>query len=622
VAFLRAIRSAPSGRFAFVGLLLLLAVALLAPVFLSGAANQFDFNAVSAPPSLHHPLGTDQLGRDLLARLLVATRLSVGMGLLAEGLAYVAGVPLGALTALLGARTRPVLMRIIDTMIAFPGLLVTIYLITILGPRLGLLGLAVGLAVPGAFRAARVVSTLSLSIAGQDYLAAARVVGVRWPRLMLRYLVPNMSETLLTSFAIGVSFTIVAFSGLSFLGIGVQPPNFDWGQLLSQGVNSFYVAPAAALGPAAFIAGAALAFAYAGEALARAANPRVWTQSAGAARSGAAAAADGSSGPPEGVRDGALVVRDLSVRIAGVDVVSDVSFSIAPGEMVGLVGESGSGKTMTALAVARLLPGSASTTGDVTLLGQRLEEMSADELAPFLGTELAMVFQDPMSSFNAALTMGRQLTEAARRHRGLSWRVATETAVSRLVEVNFPAPRRVLHQYPHQLSGGMRQRAMVAMGLMNEPKLLLCDEPTTALDVTIQAQIMDLLARVHEAHGVAVVLISHNLALVRQSCSRVLVMYAGRIVEDLPSDSLLTDALHPYTRALLAAVPDLDRPRELSLAAIRGQPPDLRARPSGCPFHPRCPLAEDRCREQLPPLEAWPEGRRVACWRAGVEVPV
>jgi oligopeptide/dipeptide ABC transporter ATP-binding protein len=248
--------------------------------------------------------------------------------------------------------------------------------------------------------------------------------------------------------------------------------------------------------------------------------------------------------------------------------------------------------------------------------------MSADELAPFLGTELAMVFQDPMSSFNAALTMGRQLTEAARRHRGLSAHVATETAVSRLVEVNFPAPRRVLHQYPHELSGGMRQRAMVAMGLMNEPKLLLCDEPTTALDVTIQAQIMDLLARVNEAHGVAVVLISHNLALVRQSCSRVLVMYAGRIVEDLPSDRLLTGALHPYTRALLAAVPDLDTQRGRSLAAIRGQPPDLRDRPGGCPFHPRCPLAEDRCREQLPPLETWPEGRRVACWRAGVEVPV
>jgi peptide/nickel transport system permease protein len=235
LAFLRALRAAPSGLFALVAMVALLAIAVLAPALLGRPANEFDFGAVAAGPSPAHPLGTDQLGRDLLARMLVATRLSIGMGLLAEVLAYAAGVPLGALTALVGRRWRTVLMRVIDTMIAFPGLLVTIYLVTILGPRIGLLGLAVGLAVPGAFRAARVVSALSLSIAGRDYLAAARLAGVRTPRLVVRYLVPNMAETLITSFAVGVSFAIVAFSGLSFLGIGVQPPNFDWGRMLSEG---------------------------------------------------------------------------------------------------------------------------------------------------------------------------------------------------------------------------------------------------------------------------------------------------------------------------------------------------------------------------------------------------
>ncbi len=621
MAFLRALRSAPSGVAAFIGLVVFLGIAIMAPLLLGRAASEFDFNSVAAAPTFKHPLGTDQLGRDVLARLLVATRLSVGMGLLAEVLAFTVGIPLGALTALIGARWRTVLMRVIDTMIALPGLLVTIYLITILGPRLGLLGLAVGLAVPGAFRAARVVSTLSLSIAGRDYLAAAHVVGVRTPRLLLRYLVPNMAETLITSFAVGVSFTIVAFSGLSFLGIGVQPPNFDWGRMLSEGVNSFYETPAAALGPAAFIAGAALAFAYAGEALTRAANPRLWMQST-CAGSGARAGQAPPLGPAPEPGPGALVVRDLTVRLAGdLEVISGVSFSLAPGEVVGLVGESGSGKTITALGIARLLPATASITGSVTLLGRDLETLNKQEMARFLGTQLAVVFQDPMSSFNPALTIGTQLTEGAREHRHLGRQAAAETAVARLFEVNFPAPKQVLREYPHQLSGGMRQRAMIAMGLMNEPKLLICDEPTTALDVTIQAQIMDLLARVNREHGVAVILITHNLALVRQNCTRMLVMYAGRIVEDLPSDRLLTDARHPYTRSLLAAVPDLERRRGERLATITGQPPDLAARPGGCPFHPRCPLAQDVCRSQLPPLETAPDGSRVACWMAGVEVP-
>jgi peptide/nickel transport system permease protein len=618
VAFLRALRNAPSTIAAIAVLLTLLGIAVLAPAFLGHAANRFDFSAVSAPPSLMHPLGTDRLGRDLLARLLVATRLSIGMGLLAEALAYLIGVPIGTLTALVGPRWRPISMRVIDTMIAFPGLLVTIYLITILGPRLGLAGLAVGLAVPEAFRTARIVSTLALSIAGRDYLAAARALGVRWPRLILRYLIPNMAETVITSFSVGVSFMIVAFSGLSFLGIGVQPPNFDWGRLLNEGVDSFYETPAAALGPAAFIAVAALAFAYAGEAMAHAANPRVWTAVAPGRANDQPGLPRTTPVPPtrDGVPDPTLRVEDLHVRIGDIEIVSGVSFSIAPGEMVGLVGESGSGKTMTALAIAQLLPTGSVVDGEVVLLGQRLAAMPPRQLARFLGTKLAFAFQDPMSSFNPALTMGRQLTEGARQHRNLDFRTATETAVARLTEVNVPAPQRILHQYPHELSGGMRQRAMIAMGLMNDPKLLICDEPTTALDVTIQAQIMDLLARVNREHGAAVLLISHNLALVRQNCSRVLVMYAGRIVEDLATDRLLSDALHPYTRSLLAAVPDLDRPRGVPLMTIPGQPPNPATRTSGCAFHPRCPLAQDRCRHELPPLTTYPRGQRVACWMA------
>jgi oligopeptide/dipeptide ABC transporter ATP-binding protein len=525
-------------------------------------------------------------------------------------------------------------MRVVDTMIAFPALLVTIYLATILGPSLGLFGLALGLAIPSAFRFARIVSTLALSIGGRDYLHAARVIGVRPPRLLLRYILPNMAETLIIGFAVGVSGAVLALSGLSFLGLGVQPPDFDWGSLLTEGVNSFYLTPAAALGPMVFIGATALAFGFSGEALARVINPllRVAAQpqalhTAVRVRSGTPADdVERTDTPSSGERqmggrdEAALEVLNLRVQFprgAGVvNVVSNVSFVMREGEVLGIVGESGSGKTMTALAIAQLVPYPGRVSGEVKMLGQPLRALSPAALARFLGTDLSFVFQDPMSSLNPALTIGTQVTESVEHHRRVRHSAAIQLAIARLREVNIPAAEHAIQRHPHELSGGMRQRAMIAMGLMNEPKLLICDEPTTALDVTIQAQIMDLLAEVNAKRKLATILISHNLGLVKQNCSRVLVMYAGRIVEDMPTDRLLVDPLHPYTRALLAAVPDISRPRRQSLAFIPGEAPDPSSPPSGCPFHPRCPAVKERCLVESPPLLTRSNGRRVACWVA------
>jgi oligopeptide/dipeptide ABC transporter ATP-binding protein len=275
---------------------------------------------------------------------------------------------------------------------------------------------------------------------------------------------------------------------------------------------------------------------------------------------------------------------------------------------------------MTAMAIAQLVPHPGRTAGTVTLNGQGLEAMSPDALDSLLGTRLAVVFQDPMSSLNPALKIATQLTEGVQQHRQLSHPAATKLAVTRLREVNIPTPERQLERHPHELSGGMRQRVMIAMGLMNEPVLLIADEPTTALDVTIQAQIMDLLKEINQDHGTAIILISHNLALISQNCDRVLVMYAARIVEELTREQLLTEPLHPYSRALLASVPDVGRPPDEPLAYIPGQAPDLANLPSGCPYHPRCPLARTRCTVERPPLELRPDGRRVACWVANEEV--
>ncbi len=309
---------------------------------------------------------------------------------------------------------------------------------------------------------------------------------------------------------------------------------------------------------------------------------------------------------------------EVTVRYGHHTAVDGVSLTVPTGTVVGLVGESGSGKSLTALAVTRLV-------GDPGRVdAERLELLGSDLLAEdtkaqrhLLGTSLAMVFQDPMTSFNPTQRIGGQLAEVARHHQGMNKKEALARAVDRLDAVRIDQPEERAHQYPHEFSGGMRQRAMVGMGLMGEPALIVADEPTTALDVTVQQQVLDLLKAIREEDGVALVLISHDVTVVAEVCDRVLVMYAGRIVEDLPAADLHTGARHPYTRALVAAVPNMETDLDRPLAVIPGRPVDPADVPAGCAYAARCPLASARCREEDPPLESDSSGRRVACWHAG-----
>ena len=277
-----------------------------------------------------------------------------------------------------------------------------------------------------------------------------------------------------------------------------------------------------------------------------------------------------------------LEVSDLRVTFPSpdgpVDVVKGVSFSLSSAGVVGIVGESGSGKTMTALAIAQLSPYPSTVSGSVRFHGHRLSELSRDKLNKLLGANVGFVFQNPMSALNPARTLGGLLTVRARVHLGLKRRAARAAAVALLDEVQMPSPEKQMKRYAHELSGGMQQRGMIAMALMNEPTLLICDEPTTALDVTIQAQIMDLLADINLRRGTAIILISHNLALTAQNCERILVMYAGRIVEDLDQDQLLNDPLHPYTTSLLTSLPVVGESRDTAFVPIPGDPPDRRHR--------------------------------------------
>ena len=303
--------------------------------------------------------------------------------------------------------------------------------------------------------------------------------------------------------------------------------------------------------------------------------------------------------------------------------VRGVSFTVAGRQRLGIVGESGSGKSLTALALMRLLPPPGRiAAGEVLLGGQDLSQLSEREMARVRGARLAIVYQDPMSSLNPVHSIGRQIVEAIRIHENVSRSVARARAIELLGEVGLPSPARRFDSYPHQFSGGMRQRVMIAMAISAGPDVLIADEPTTALDVTTQARIIDLLARLGDERDMAVILITHDLGLAASFCDEIHVMYAGRIVERSPAEPLFAQPVHPYTEALLNAIVDLDEDVTRPIAAIPGQPPLPQQLPSGCSFHPRCPHAVDRCSTEEPGPHALPGGRTAECHLAETRAEV
>ncbi|HYX04792.1 MAG TPA: ABC transporter ATP-binding protein [Reyranella sp.] len=322
-----------------------------------------------------------------------------------------------------------------------------------------------------------------------------------------------------------------------------------------------------------------------------------------------------------------LEVRDLHTQFDTLDgvvrAVDGVSFDVARGETLGIVGESGCGKSVTALSVLRLIPAETGRIawGSIRFEGEELATLGEEEMKRLLGHRISMIFQEPMTSLNPVLTVGTQIAENVVRHLGLSWRAARARAGEMLDLVRIADVQRRLDEYPHQLSGGMRQRVMIAMALSCDPQVLIADEPTTALDVTIQAQILDLMLELKEKTGTAIMLITHDLGVVAETTERVVVMYAGRKVEEAPVEALFERPLHPYTRGLMRAIPRLDveadavgaRPR---LQEIPGLVPVLTRPIVGCAFAQRCPLATERCRAEAPPFFDAGGGHIVACWEA------
>ena len=317
-----------------------------------------------------------------------------------------------------------------------------------------------------------------------------------------------------------------------------------------------------------------------------------------------------------------LEVKDLHTEFrtgAGVvRAVDGVSYAVEQGETVAIVGESGSGKSVGALSILRLIPDPPGrvTGGEILFDGRDLLRLSGEDIRQVRGSDIGMIFQEPMTSLNPVLTIGRQITETIEQHRGTDRLAAQKRAVELLAMVGIADPARRLKQYPHQLSGGMRQRIMIAIALACDPKLIIADEPTTALDVTIQAQILELMKGLSRRLGVAMLMITHNLGVVARYADRVNVMYAGRIVERGTAREIYANPRHPYTRGLLRSVPRLDEPRRARLEPIPGQPPDLSRLLPGCTFAPRCPHAMERCRVESPSLEPVAAAHLASCWLA------
>lgn len=311
-----------------------------------------------------------------------------------------------------------------------------------------------------------------------------------------------------------------------------------------------------------------------------------------------------------------LELKDYSIDLyrdrKPINIIDHMNFSIYKGEMVGIVGESGCGKSITAQSVMGLIHGKKTTKGQILFQGEDILQKSEKEMRKIRGNKISMIFQEPMTSLNPTLTVGNQLMEVFQTHRKISRKEAFEKALEALKLVNIAEPEKRIRAYPHELSGGMRQRIMIAMALASRPELMIADEPTTALDVTIQAQILHLMKELQDELGTSIMLITHDLGVVAEVCSRAIILYCGRVVEETPVKLLFQDPLHPYTRGLIKSLPELGVRKELYM--IQGNVPNTGNYPNGCPFHPRCEFCTEKCCSAEPPEKVLPDGRRVKCW--------
>ncbi|MET9357519.1 dipeptide/oligopeptide/nickel ABC transporter permease/ATP-binding protein [Streptomyces sp. NPDC006617] len=539
-------------------------------------------------PGADHWFGTDRAGRDVFARVVHGARYSLVIGLGATLLALVLGSVLGALAATSRKLADESVMRTLDVVMSFPPIALAAVLVSVFGPSVPVIIFTIAFVYSPSL--ARVVRANVLEQYGEDYVAAEQVVGARRGYIVARHVAVNCAAPVLVFATVMVADSIIFEASLSFIGAGVQDPDPSWGSVLAYGRQILLSGGWwATLFPGLCVLVTVLALNVLSEGM---------TEVDAALAELAARLEAMEPAVPPLAEDAAdlLVVRDLSIRFpdryGDTRVVDGISFTVREGETLGLVGESGCGKSITSLAIMGLLARNAEADGEIRYRGRDLLKLTPKERRALMGPEIAMVYQDAMSSLNPSVLIGTQL-------KWLTSRGGTRTPAE-LLELVGLSPERTLRSYPHELSGGQRQRVLIAMALSRGPRLLIADEPTTALDVTAQAQVVELLVRLRDELGFAMVLVSHDLALVGDLAHRVAVMYAGQVAEAGDTRALLTDPAHHYSRGLLGSVVSLESGAE-RLHQIRGVVPAPKAFGAGCRFASRCAAATELCTTTPPP---------------------
>ena len=594
-----------------------------------------DPNATSPPDRLIRPfsaghwLGTDQLGRDMLSRILWGARVSLAVGAVATAVAAAVGSLIGIVAGFYGRLVDNTLMRGVDMLMAFPYMLLALAIVAVLGP--GLLNALFAIAIVNIPFFARSVRGVTVGLVRREYIDAARMSGLGDARILFSEILPNVIPVIVVTMSTTLGWMILETAGLSFLGLGAQPPQADLGSMLGDGRKLAITAPHVATIPGLVILVLVIGINLLGDGIRDALDPRLKSGALSRPRAmtEVAPAARGALEPGGGT-GAALALDRLSTQFhIGDDVyqaVRDVSFDVAPGECVGIVGESGSGKSVTAMSILGLVPTPPGiiVEGRVRFAGENLLAAPLERLQDVRGGRIAYVFQDPLTTLNPLFTVGDQIAETVARHQGVGRDAAWRRAVKLMQDVRIPNAAGRAKAYPHELSGGMRQRIVIAIALANDPDVIVADEPTTALDVTIQAQVLKLLNELRSQHNAALVFITHDFGVVSEICDRVMVMYAGEVVETGRVETVFAKPLHPYPRRLMACIPKRGQGRA-PIAAIHGLPPPVNDLPPGCPFAPRCDVADAACERAPveltahgdPPERARGDAHLVRCLRPG-----
>ena len=612
-----------SNRIAVVGLVMLIAIVLIA-IFAHWVAR-YDVTTsaditskdIYKPPSAEHWFGTDDAGKDVFSNFVFGARISLTVGFFAAFISIFIGGLMGIVAGFYGGRVENFLMRFTDVMLVIPSLPLMVVIVAMTKPSLTNIIFVIGLL--DWTTTSRIMRSQTLAVKSRKFVLRARAIGAGNWHIVVNHILPMVMPLLVVNSILVISLAILNESTLSFLGLG-DPTALSWGQMLNFAFGRGAMSAGAwwaLVVPGLGIVWVVLALTLLGHGLEQVLNPRLETHHLMPGRPVIVSEAGSVPAIEAGARPILLDVQDISIHYITegkppARAVENVSFTLREGELMGLVGESGCGKTTMMLALLRLLPAAGQIVGGkVHFMDKDVTAMREEELSQVRWNGISIIFQGAMNALNPVRTVGDQIREAIVKHVALLPGDKVDDRVVELLElVGITADHK--EHFPHQYSGGMRQRAMIAMALACNPQVVIADEPTTALDVMIQAQILELLDNLRKKLGLSIIFVTHDLGVVAEMCDSVLVMYGGVTAEYSDVDTIYNSARHPYTQELLKAFPDLSKP-DKRLASIPGAPPRLDALPAGCRFAPRCPQAIERCHVEQPMLHALSKKHVASC---------